>query len=88
MSDVTLKQVIKLVDQLNEADREALLKHLRNEAVAQNSSVSGNSQELPSILGLFAEPRVDLSEEELRAGIKQFGKEWEEELDELKPDES
>lgn len=69
MSDVTLEKVLELAKQLSVEEQAALIEQLKPSDSLRNK---------------YAEPRVDdLSDEELRASIRESAKEWEEELDEF-----
>ncbi len=100
MSNVTLDQVIRMVDQLDPSDRVALVNYLQSSEAGQHSQpltldmiiaerkrrlVTGEFEHAISILGRFAKPDLDLSADELEAGIKGFATEWEQELDDYKP---
>jgi hypothetical protein len=103
MSDVTLEQVWQLVEQLNPKDRDALMGRLqahrsfrltkpitlaaimaeRKHRVSTSESVSG----LPSLRNAYADPQFNLNDEQLRDGIKDFASEWEQELDDYRPED-
>lgn len=51
----------------------------------QRRLAAGEFEHAISLLGRFARPDLDLSAEELEAGIKEFSTEWEQELDDYKP---
>lgn len=102
MADITLEQVWQLVEQLSPKDQDVLLTRLqiklphksgqpvtletimreRQRRLASGESKSG----LPSLRNAYAEPQFDLTDNELRDGIKGFANEWEQELDDLRPE--
>jgi len=96
MSDVTLEQVIQMVDQLSAADRAALIRHLQTPAYQQGPVTlemikaeharrlaAGAFEKSRDLSDRWAKPGIELSDEELRHTIKGFANEWEQELDEL-----
>jgi hypothetical protein len=102
MSNVTLDQVWQMVEQLSPQDRDALFSRLRvfgphqaegsitlewieaerQRRLATGESVSG----LPPLRNAYADPALDLTDDELRAGLKGFANEWEQELGDYRPD--
>jgi hypothetical protein len=100
VANVTLDDVIALVEQLPERDRVALLAHLRAEMVSEPDLVtresllaeharlkaSGAFERAGSLLGRYARPELDLTEEQVDADLRQIRTEWEKEIDEFPPD--
>lgn len=102
MSDVTLEQVIQMVDQLSAVEREILKKHLELteatetgrksitleniKAETEHLRASGAFEHAEDLTDRWAKPDFDLTDEELRAGIKEFANQWEEDIAELGDD--
>lgn len=100
MSDVTLDQVLQMIDQLSVADRAALIRYLQMPAYQQGPITlemikaeharrlaAGAFEKATSLRNKYAKPELNLSDEELRTSIKAFSREWEEELDDLTDDD-
>jgi hypothetical protein len=101
MANVTLDEVIELADQLPERDRAALLAHLRAQMAGGTDEVtresllaeharlkaSGAFEHAGSLLGRYARPDLDLTEEQLDADLREIRTEWEKEIDEFFSDD-
>lgn len=98
MADITLEDVVKLVDQLNFDERTALMAHLRatipfideppvtREKLLEEHErlrAEGAFDNATSLRNKYASPDFDLSFEELEAGIREFSNQWEEDIDDL-----
>ena len=95
---MTLKEVVRLVDELSREDRAALAAHLqvklaaagqlpltREALVAEHARLvaSGAFASAESLLDRFARPGPDLDDEQLGALLHEIRTEWERELDEF-----
>lgn len=100
MSAVTYDQVIKLATQLTPQERMALARFLlaslpvtSDEPVTLETIQAEHARRLSagafdhveSLRNKYAKPGFDLSDEELRAGIREFANEWEQEMRSLLP---
>ncbi len=95
MSKAILEQVLELVKQLTPAERLILERKLSEEmeevdvtreillAEHQRLKAMGGFENVQSLANAFANPEVDVSDEELNEYLRQIGKEWEAELDDL-----
>jgi hypothetical protein len=95
---VTFEQVYQLAEQLKEEEQTALAEKLlakrprkftgqvtREMLLAEHERLKagGAFEHVESLRGKYANPAVDVSEEELNEYLIQVGREWEEEMDEL-----
>jgi hypothetical protein len=101
MADVTLDEVIGLVEQLPGRDRAALLAHLQIDLAASEDDVtresllaeharlkaSGAFDRVESLANRYARPELALTEEELDATLHEIRTEWEKEIDEFFSDD-
>ncbi len=101
MADVTFDEVVRLADQLSLVDKRVLIAHLQNSlpheqgidvtregliAELEQLRTAGAFDHAESLYGKFANPNIDLSEEELHAYLHQVASEWEEEMNEFLSD--
>ena len=92
----TIEDVIRLIGQLKPADRTTLLHQIQRAGAGQPSEpvtresilieymrrlLAGELEDLPSALGLFARPDLELSFEQIETDLHEFSTEWEKELD-------
>jgi hypothetical protein len=102
MTTVIYQQAVRLADQLDPAERLALAHHLLTTLITQQTEqitldmiraeharrlAAGAFDQAESLRNKYANPGFDLSDEELRAGIREFANEWEQELDEFYGDD-
>lgn len=95
MNAVTLEQVLRLAEQLNAEDRAALLQHLQAMLLPESDSpptretllaefeqlrAIGAFDTARSLRNQYAEPPLELSDEELRASIHDLSTQWEQDL--------
>lgn len=100
---VTFEQVYMLAEQLKEEEQAALAEKLlakrprkftgqvtREMLLAEHERLkaAGAFENVESLRGKYANPAVDVSEEELNEYLIQVGREWEEEIDELIDDDN
>jgi hypothetical protein len=94
MSAAILEQVLELVEQLTPEELAILELRLQQEdepdvtremliAEHQRLKERGAFEHVRSLGNAFANPKVDLTDEDLNEYLRQVGKEWEAELDEL-----
>jgi hypothetical protein len=95
---VRYEDVLELAKQLKPEEQTALIEYLRARQTGQvtremllaefeRRKAAGLFENAESLYGKFAEPYVELSEEELEATIREASTEWEKELDEFFGDE-
>jgi hypothetical protein len=92
MSTATFEQVVRLADQLSLDERVALVQYLQATLPPQASTpvtrelllaeleqlrAAGAFDGVESLRNKFADPPLELSDDELRASIREFSKEWE-----------
>ncbi len=102
MSAVTLEQVVRLAEQLDAADRAALVQRLQATlplesglavtrdmllAELEQLRAAGAFAGAESLRNKYADPPLDLGDEELRASIREFSTEWEQDLADLFDDD-
>lgn len=94
---ISFEDLVAAVQALPQAQKSALIYTLnagepfededltRERALAELEVLraSGAFENVESLQGKYARPFVDVSDEQLRAFLRQIGKGWEEELDEL-----
>jgi hypothetical protein len=95
MSATILEQVLELVKQLTTEERLIVERKLLEEMEEieltremlleehEQLKAEGAFEHVVSLGNAFANPQVSVSDEELNAYLRQIGKEWESELDEL-----
>ncbi len=98
MASPIYNQMIQLADQLSQPEQLALARYLLSllstpfdepvtleaiQAEHQRRLAAGAFEHIERLQDKYARPDVDLSDDELRAGIKAFAKEWEQELDDF-----
>jgi hypothetical protein len=98
MVAVTFDQVMRLAEQLSPNEQLALAQRLLTMAIASPTDsitlqaiqaehgrrlAAGDFENVESLRNKYAKPDSDLSDEELRAGIREFATEWEQEFDEF-----
>jgi hypothetical protein len=96
MSALSYDEIVRLAEQLPPGERFALALHLL--ATAQSAGqvtletiqaeharrrAAGAFEQAESLRNKYAEPGLDLSEDDLRAGLSEFATDWETELDDL-----
>ncbi len=102
MSDVTFEQVLEMAEQLTAEERARLVEWLQAKiprkftgqvtremllAEHERLKAAGAFENVESLYGKFANPEVDISEEELNAYLHEIGTEWEKEMDEIVGDD-
>lgn len=101
MASVTLDEVIQMAEDLSPQDRGVLLLHLQRdrEAVSraytreailadhERLKANGAFDRVESLLGRYARPGLDLTEEQLDADLREMRTEWEKEIDEFFSDD-
>lgn len=102
MSDVTFEQVLEMAEQLTAEERARLIERLqakiprkftgqvtREMLLAEHERLvaAGAFENVESLYGKFANPEVEISEEELNAYLHEIGTEWEKEMDEIVGDD-
>jgi hypothetical protein len=102
MGAVTLEQVIRMAEQLDAHDRAALVQRLQATLLPEGSlqvtrdmllaeleqlRAAGAFEGVESLRNKFAEPPSELNDEDLRASIREFSTEWEQDLDDLFDDD-
>src|SRR5690242_16665719 len=96
---VRYEDVLVLAKQLKPEEQIALIEYLRARQTGQvtremllaefeRRKAAGLFENAESLYGKYAEPRVDISEAELEATIREASTEWEKELDEFFSDEN
>jgi hypothetical protein len=94
MEHVSLTHIIQLADQLNQDEKAILLAHLQSATDKPSSQTTlsailsehqrrqnaGLFDSAQSLRNLYATPDLNLSEDELLAGIKEFSTAWESEF--------
>ncbi len=92
MTHTTLEQVLELVEQLSDDERAELALRLASIQPLTLSIITakrlrqleqGEFDKVESLRNKYAEPSLDISDEELRAGIREFSTQWKEDLDDL-----
>lgn len=98
MADVTFEQVLELAEQLTSEERARLVERLqatlplqqtgpvtREQLLAEfeRKKAAGAFDNLESLRGKYANPDLDVSEEELNAYLHQIRTEWEKEIDDI-----
>lgn len=96
MGTVTFEQVIRLARQLSINERAVLIRYLQAtlppqhrvtreslQAELEQRRAAGLFEHVDSLRNKYADPPLDLSDDELRASIHQLSKEWEQDLDDL-----
>lgn len=93
MSFEVYHQILELAEQLSDDERIDLIQRLteRQEKLAlkiitakrQRQLEQGEFENVESLRNKYAEPSLDISDEELRAGIREFSTQWKEDLDDL-----
>jgi hypothetical protein len=89
MSDVTYEQVVQLVDQLNPEDRLRLIQHIQGQTTLTSHQritremliteleqlrAEGAFEKVDSLRNRYASPALNISDDELRAGIRAFSR--------------
>ncbi len=102
MGPVTLEQVVHLAEQLDAHDRAVLVQRLQATLLPEGSHrvtrdmllaehqhlrTAGAFQGVESLRNKYAEPPLSVSEDDLRASIREFSTEWEQDLDDLCDDD-
>ncbi len=98
MGTVTLEQVVRLAEQLDAHDRAVLVRRLQATLLPEGGSgvtrdmllaehqhlrTAGAFERVESLRNKYAEPPLDVSDDDLRASIREFSTEWEQDLDDL-----
>lgn len=98
MSDVTFEQVLELAKQLPSDERAELVDQLQDtlprklagrvtrEMLLEEHArlkAAGAFNHVESLYGKYANPKVDVSFEEMQAYLHEVGTEWEKEMDEF-----
>jgi hypothetical protein len=97
MIDVTFEELVQAARKLSPEYKSALIQTLQTEiitspvqltrerAIAELEArrAAGLFDTVESLYGKYARPDLDISDEELNAYLREVGKEWEAELDEL-----
>ena len=101
MADLTFEEIVREAQKLTPEQQAALVHTLqprvesvqkspvtREQIIANRKAhlAAGAFDDQESLFGKFARPDLDVSKKELDEYLRQIGREWEEELDDLKPD--
>jgi hypothetical protein len=98
MTTIIYEQVVRLADQLDSSERLALAHHLLTTLAAPPTGqitldmiraeharrlAVGAFEHVESLRNKYANPDIDVSDDQLHAGLREFANEWEQELDEF-----
>lgn len=98
MGTVSLEQVVRLAEQLNASERAVLIQRLQATLLPSRSSrvtremllaeleqlrAAGAFDGVESLRNKYADPPLELSDEELCASIHELSQGWEQDLDDL-----
>lgn len=93
MSSPIYEQVIHLINQLNRAERQQVVRYIQADPTAPHfgeadlqayfAQREAEGASFESLADAFANPNVEVSEEDLQDYLHEIGTEWEKEIDEL-----
>lgn len=95
MADITFEELIQAVDKLSPAQKTVLRQHLQpnipfslEDELAELATLrrAGAFEGGEDLFGKYARPDIEVSEEELNTYLREIGRAWEQELDELNRD--